>query len=111
MLQSWGNFTNIIETINQLFPVTNVSYSNNSKLRDSHEMARYHHVWHENATAHHNASAHNNASSFHHNSYSFVLKIELAASGDSYRAMFSGAGTLAAMDDRTRGSREHGLDF
>ncbi|GAV48007.1 hypothetical protein ZYGR_0I03030 [Zygosaccharomyces rouxii] len=25
--------------------------------------------------------------------------------------MFSGAGTLAAMDDRTRGSREHGLDF
>lgn len=44
MLQSWGNFTNIIETINQLFPVTNVSYSNNSKLRDSHEMARYHHV-------------------------------------------------------------------
>ncbi|KAJ4136632.1 Lysophospholipase 1 [Fusarium falciforme] len=36
-------------------------------------------------------------------------KIAVACSGGGYRAMLSGAGMLAAMDNRTDGANEHGL--
>ncbi|KAG0656865.1 Lysophospholipase 1 [Maudiozyma exigua] len=36
-------------------------------------------------------------------------KIGIAASGGGYRAMLSGAGMIAAMDNRTDGANEHGL--
>ncbi|CAB4255554.1 similar to Saccharomyces cerevisiae YOL011W PLB3 Phospholipase B (lysophospholipase) involved in phospholipid metabolism [Maudiozyma barnettii] len=36
-------------------------------------------------------------------------KIGIAASGGGYRAMLSGAGMIAAMDNRTVGANEHGL--
>ena len=42
-------------------------------------------------------------------SESLVPKIGIAASGGGYRAMLSGAGMLAAMDNRTTGADEHGL--
>ncbi|CAI5218118.1 ANL_HP_G0009320.mRNA.1.CDS.1 [Saccharomyces cerevisiae] len=38
-----------------------------------------------------------------------VPKIGIACSGGGYRAMLSGAGMLAAMDNRTDGANEHGL--
>ncbi|CCK70358.1 lysophospholipase family protein KNAG_0E00900 [Huiozyma naganishii CBS 8797] len=38
-----------------------------------------------------------------------VPKIGIACSGGGYRAMLSGAGMLAAMDNRTRGANENGL--
>lgn len=38
-----------------------------------------------------------------------VPKIGIAASGGGYRAMLSGAGMIAAMDNRTEGANEHGL--
>lgn len=40
---------------------------------------------------------------------STVPKIGIAASGGGYRAMLSGAGMIAAMDNRTDGANEHGL--
>ncbi|CAI4051125.1 lysophospholipase SKDI_15G1450 [Saccharomyces kudriavzevii IFO 1802] len=36
-------------------------------------------------------------------------KIAVAISGGGYRSMLTGAGILAAMDDRTEGAKEHGL--
>ena len=42
-------------------------------------------------------------------SSSSAPRIGVACSGGGYRAMLSGAGMLAAMDNRTRGSVEHGL--
>ncbi|CAI4036309.1 hypothetical protein SMKI_15G1480 [Saccharomyces mikatae IFO 1815] len=36
-------------------------------------------------------------------------KIAVAVSGGGYRSMLTGAGVLAAMDDRTEGANEHGL--
>lgn len=38
-----------------------------------------------------------------------VPKIAVACSGGGYRAMLSGAGMLAAMDNRTDGANQHGL--
>lgn len=38
-----------------------------------------------------------------------IPKIGIACSGGGYRAMLSGAGMLAAMDNRTEGASEHGL--
>ncbi|QLL35062.1 hypothetical protein HG536_0H04380 [Torulaspora globosa] len=38
-----------------------------------------------------------------------VPRVAVACSGGGYRAMLSGAGMLAAMDDRTEGANEHGL--
>lgn len=38
-----------------------------------------------------------------------VPRVAIACSGGGYRAMLSGAGMLAAMDDRTEGANEHGL--
>lgn len=76
-LNSWRNFSNANETVNQLFPLTNVSHHHKgSSKKDMH---------------------------------SLVPKIGIAASGGSYRAMFNGAGMLAALDNRTMGSMEHGL--
>ncbi|GMM56093.1 lysophospholipase [Maudiozyma humilis] len=40
---------------------------------------------------------------------STVPKVGIAASGGGYRAMLSGAGMIAAMDNRTDGANEHGL--
>lgn len=40
---------------------------------------------------------------------STVPKLGIAASGGGYRAMLSGAGMIAAMDNRTEGANEHGL--
>lgn len=42
-------------------------------------------------------------------SNSSVPRIAVACSGGGYRAMLSGAGMLAAMDNRTDGANEHGL--
>lgn len=39
----------------------------------------------------------------------YVPKLGIAFSGGGYRAMLTGAGILAAMDNRTRGSMENGL--
>ncbi|QLQ82185.1 hypothetical protein HG537_0G04400 [Torulaspora globosa] len=36
-------------------------------------------------------------------------RVAVACSGGGYRAMLSGAGMIAAMDDRTEGANEHGL--
>lgn len=106
MLQSWRNLTNAAETVNQLFPATNISSSNhnNSSSSASHHRGKphgYHHGEHRNATTHNTTSK--------HSLYSLVPRIGIAASGGSYCAMFSGAGMLAAMDDRTRGATAHGL--
>ncbi|GCE99017.1 lysophospholipase 1 [Zygosaccharomyces mellis] len=109
MLQSWRNFTNATETVNQLFPVTNASHHNNTKSLKFHNEAHRHHNGHVNNTANDTASSRNNGSSSDQDLYSLVPKIGIAASGGSYRAMFSGAGMLAAMDNRTMGSVEHGL--
>ncbi|WPK27627.1 hypothetical protein PUMCH_005023 [Australozyma saopauloensis] len=38
-----------------------------------------------------------------------ALKVGIAFSGGGYRAMFNGAGQLAALDNRTTGAHEHGL--
>lgn len=43
------------------------------------------------------------------NNDSNVPRIGIACSGGGYRAMLSGAGMLAAMDNRTEGANEHGL--
>ncbi|GAV53020.1 hypothetical protein ZYGR_0AI03020 [Zygosaccharomyces rouxii] len=102
MLQSWRNFTNATGTVSQLFPVSNASHHSSGKPHKFHSKAHRHHGGH-------NASSPNNSSSSHQDLYSLVPKIGVAASGGSYRAMFNGAGMLAAMDDRTRGSVEHGL--
>lgn len=40
---------------------------------------------------------------------SHVPKIAIAAAGGGYAAMFTGAGMIAALDDRTNGAIEHGL--
>ncbi|CCF57156.1 hypothetical protein KAFR_0C01630 [Kazachstania africana CBS 2517] len=40
---------------------------------------------------------------------SYVPRVGIAASGGGYRAMLSGAGMLAAFDNRTRGANENGL--
>ena len=41
--------------------------------------------------------------------YSTAPKVGIAASGGGYRAMLSGAGMIAAMDNRTVGANDHGL--
>lgn len=43
------------------------------------------------------------------NDDSNVPRIAVACSGGGYRAMFSGAGMIAALDNRTNGANEHGL--
>ncbi|CCH58899.1 hypothetical protein TBLA_0B00550 [Henningerozyma blattae CBS 6284] len=50
-----------------------------------------------------------NSSSGLRNSTLKQPRIAIAASGGGYRAMFVGAGMIAAMDNRTNGSIEHGL--
>ncbi|CCE64873.1 hypothetical protein TPHA_0J00500 [Tetrapisispora phaffii CBS 4417] len=46
---------------------------------------------------------------FRSNSSASVPKIGIAASGGGYRAMLSGAGMIAAMDNRTEGANDVGL--
>ncbi|KAG0656125.1 Lysophospholipase 1 [Maudiozyma exigua] len=46
---------------------------------------------------------------FKNSNISDIPRVGIAASGGGYRAMFGGAGMLAAMDNRTVGANEHGL--
>lgn len=46
---------------------------------------------------------------FENSNLSDIPRVGIAASGGGYRAMFGGAGMVAAMDNRTEGANEYGL--